>query len=653
MSACSFWSFSHFVYLSLCASRNERPQLSLPFEVQKLAIALSSGFDHSVLKGVNMICELSIRNFRSIANADIPANWITTLVGANDAGKSNVLRALNLFFNGQTNPGEAFDFGRDHNQFAIVRQRKAAQIEIGIKFKLPSGYLRDDQPEEVVWRKVWRRDGEVRSLETRSFTDGSPFPPRSKIPALLDRIQFTYVPAIKDKAFFADLQGKLYDVLASVAEQPLKDSAGAFQEQLGEQLRNLLDSLRDVFSADATMRLPENLREIFENLEINSGGIPLSRRGDGIKIRHIPKMLKFIAEKRDELLTSGGVRYTHIWGFEEPENNVEMGAAFKMVDELVQVIADSDLYQLFITTHSPIFYRIDRYRPDAIEWLTSYFVSKLENDTIIETRRPDEVDETMGLMPIVAPYVAEAKKRHDELEAQLGTVREIAEQRKPTIFVEGDSDRVVLMKAWEHFSDVPTALVNICSGEEAYGGASALRSRALAWLLTLRHRPPAQRVKAAAIFDADATGMKEKSALSEEMKRLNLTGLGLRVVALEKPPRLRHLAQQGYNLPVDLEAYYTDALWERAERSGWLEEIEDLSQLLSRKMLATMAAGGANPFAALSPEDALRLKNRFNDRGKRSASRWLSNLEKPEAGQQLDGLRPLIAELRGHLLPAV
>jgi AAA15 family ATPase/GTPase len=55
-----------------------------------------------------MISELSIRNFRSIAAADISTNWITTLVGANDAGKSNVLRALNLFFNGETNPSEGF-----------------------------------------------------------------------------------------------------------------------------------------------------------------------------------------------------------------------------------------------------------------------------------------------------------------------------------------------------------------------------------------------------------------------------------------------------------------------------------------------------------------------------------------------------------------
>lgn len=598
-----------------------------------------------------MISELSIRNFRSISSADVPANWITTLVGANDAGKSNVLRALNLFFNGQTNPGEPFDFGRDHNQFAAVRKSKAPQIEISIKFRLPDGYLREAQPSDVLWKKVWRRDGEVRNLETRTFADGSAFPPRSKIPSLLDRIQFTYIPAIKDRAFFADLQGRLYDVLASVAEQPLKDSAGEFQEQLGQQLRNLLDSLREAFDADATMRLPENLREIFENLEINSGGIPLSRRGDGIKIRHIPMMLKFIAQKHDELLTRGGVRYTHLWGFEEPENNVEMSAAFRMGDEFVDVVADSDLYQLIITTHSPIFYRLDYHRPEATEWLTSHFVSKRGNDTSIETRDPDEVDESMGLMPIVAPYVAKAKERYGELEAQLVAVRDIAAQRRPTVFVEGESDRVVLTKAWEVFGGVPVAQVNICAGDGAYGGAGALRSRALAWLLTLRHRAPPQRVRAAAVFDSDPSGTQERVALGTEITRLKLGALGLRVVALDAPLRLRPLVQQGFSIPIDLEALYTDAFWTHADQNGWLEPIEDLGPMLSRRMVAAMAAGGNNPFEGLAPGDALRLRNRFGDRGKRCAARWLSSLAHADAERELEAFRSLITSLRAHLLP--
>ena len=598
-----------------------------------------------------MISRISIRNFRSIASADVEANWITTLVGANDAGKSNVLRALNLFFNGRTAADEPFEFARDHNQFAAVRQRKAPQIEVTILFDLPEGYHREELPTQVEWRKVWRRGGEARDLESRRFAGGIEFPPRSRIPALLDRVQFTYIPAIKDKAFFADLQGRLYDVLASVAEQPLKDSAGAFQAQLGEQLQELLDTLRGTFGAEATMRLPENLREIFENLEINSGEVPLSRRGDGIKIRHIPMMLRFIAEKRDNLMDRGGVRYTHLWGFEEPENNVEMSAAFKMGDGFVDLVADTDRYQLFVTTHSPIFYRLDRQRPEATEWITSHFVSKEGAETRIETRAPDDADESMGLMPIVAPYVAQAKERYDRIESQLAAVREIAPQRRPTVFVEGESDRTVVTRAWELFSGVPVDRVNICAGDGAYGGASALGSRALAWMLTLRHRAPADRVRAAALFDADASGSAERKTLGDEMTRLDLGNLGLRLFPLGTPPRLRALARAGFSVPVDLEAMYTDAMWDRAEQRGWLEDRGALGQLLSQRMIDEMAAGAPNPFAALTPQDARRLQRKFDDRGKRAISRMLANMRQDLAEAELDAFRPIVATLAGHLFP--
>lgn len=485
-------------------------------------------------------------------------------------------------------------------------------------------------------------------MESRNFIDGTEFPQRSKIPALLDRIRFTYVPAIKDKAFFADLQGRLYDVLSSVAEGPLKDSAGAFQAQLGAQLHELLNTLHTAFGAEATMRLPENLRQIFENLEINSGEIPLSRRGDGIKIRHIPMMLNFISVKRDELLTRGGVRYTHIWGFEEPENNVEMSSAFQMAGEFVDLITTSRHFQLFLTTHSPIFYRLDSHRPEAANWLVSHFVSKSGKDTSVETRSPDEVDESMGLMPIVAPYITQAKARFDELNAQLLDVREVAEQRRPTIFVEGDNDLQVINRSWILFSGQPDQTINISAGGNSYGGANALQSRALAWLLTLRHKPVVERVKAVAIFDADLSGSTARKNLIAEIERLNLSNLGLKILGLRAPNRLVPLIQKGFQIPIDLESYYTDSMWERANSGGWLESIDELNNLLSPNMVKTMLDSGANPFQSLSPADALRLKFKFSDNGKRNAARKIMRATSAEATQELDEFKPLIAQIMRH-----
>ena len=149
-----------------------------------------------------MITKISIRNFRSIEREEFDCNWITTFVGENDAGKSNVLRALNLFFNGYTDPGVSFNFNRDFNIFATTRRQTARQIEIKVTFYLPQGYHRDGYAHEVEWAKVWRGSGLFLDKGYRRYVDRKDFVSRSKIPTLLDRIRFTYIPAIKDQSFF-------------------------------------------------------------------------------------------------------------------------------------------------------------------------------------------------------------------------------------------------------------------------------------------------------------------------------------------------------------------------------------------------------------------------------------------------------------------
>lgn len=54
------------------------------------------------------IASIRIKNFRSIRNETIAAKDFNIFVGLNDAGKSNVLKALNLFFTGETDYGKSF-----------------------------------------------------------------------------------------------------------------------------------------------------------------------------------------------------------------------------------------------------------------------------------------------------------------------------------------------------------------------------------------------------------------------------------------------------------------------------------------------------------------------------------------------------------------
>ena len=66
-----------------------------------------------------IIDQIEIKNFRSFGNRKgettrlVKLNPLNILSGSNDSGKSNILRGLNLFFNGNTDIDQFFDFQRD------------------------------------------------------------------------------------------------------------------------------------------------------------------------------------------------------------------------------------------------------------------------------------------------------------------------------------------------------------------------------------------------------------------------------------------------------------------------------------------------------------------------------------------------------------
>lgn len=535
---------------------------------------------------------------------------------------------------------------QDFNQFVAPGRGKARQISIKIRLDLPDTYRHDAKHHhQVEWTKIWRESGEMADMSQRNFVGGEKFGSYSKIPKLLDRIRFTYVPAVKDRAFFADMQGRLYDVLASVAAEPLRDSAEVFENQLQAQLEALLTSIQEVFSGDAAMRLPENLRTIFENLEIRSGEVPLSRRGDGIKIRHIPMLLKFIAEKQDEIMNKGGIRFTHIWGFEEPENNVEMAACFKMADDLCNLIEVRPHYQLFMTTHSPIFYRLNNRDGEPDEKITTHFVEKIGNDSKVTSRDPEQVDETMGLMPLLAPFVLEAKERYEEAVAESDRMKELAARRCPTLFVEGITDKMVLQKALATLAPgaVPNLLIQ--DGGDDYGSANAVASRALAWQLEMRHRAPRNIVPAMAIFDKDPAGISARHKLSEDMKHVGMQGSG-KFLIYEIPPFGRFIPlMKNMKIPIDLESCYPDEVWEHAEDQGWLEDADPYSYISDDLAKAILRGERQDPITALREQDRWGINRRFTDDGKIKVARYIRDLPTQDAARILQHFTVIVRKI--------
>jgi len=576
------------------------------------------------------IKKIVIKNFRSIESLSIDCSNITTFVGANDAGKSNVLRALNLFFNDKTDHALPFQFERDYNVFSPKQAKKAKHIIVELTIELPETYKREGYPDDIIWRKEWRSNGLYSDGGFRRYTDKQDFPQRSRVPLLLDRIVFDYVPAIKDKYFFADLQGKVYDVLSTVAETNLRNSASSFELAIQGQLEELLSSVSAVFHNSNDMRLPENLRQIFENLEFNSNGIPLSRRGDGIKIRHIPMILRFIAEKSNSIHKQGVSH--HIWGFEEPENNVEMASCFEMASQFIEV--SSENYQIFITTHSPVFYGISE---ENIELVKAYGVSKIGNFSKIELLSKEVADHEMGLMQLVTPYVNKEReqwvKRNSVIETELNKLKaeSTLDQNLPHIFVEGKTDVLVLKKAINIFYPEHSDKVKLhCVGRDGHGSASAASNRAKAWHFNQQHqRNP---IKAVLLLDKDDSG---EQAKADFHKSGNLLGQPIVKAILweinNKPIGL----DEGFKLPIDLESLYPNEIWDKADKEGWLESREPhtfiTDQIQKKINNACINYNQFDLFADIDIKSKARITKKFSDVGKEKAAKWISSQSDPEA----------------------
>lgn len=81
---------------------------------------------------LRLIRGIEISYFRSIYKMRLDdLAEATILFGRNDCGKSNILRALNLFFSNETNPYQALDFVRD---LCHARLAEAANLSGAHKF---------------------------------------------------------------------------------------------------------------------------------------------------------------------------------------------------------------------------------------------------------------------------------------------------------------------------------------------------------------------------------------------------------------------------------------------------------------------------------------------------------------------------------------
>lgn len=482
---------------------------------------------------------IHIKNFRSIVDATIELDDFNFFVGKNDSGKSNVLKAINLFFNERTDYDTPFNFAVDYSKFAKRSIHQAKEIMIALDVQMPATF-KDGGIK--TWTKIWRKEGLYSDNATELFSRGT------KGTTFLSRIKYMYVPAIKSADYFKYLLSQVYDSMTEVADSALKDLNKKYSSELQEVTHGLSENLQNVLHMRSDIQMPRELSTLFKDLSFSTTdkfvkNVDLNQRGDGIKARHIPSILNFMQENMEENRAKNTVSYNFIWGFEEPENGVEYSLCYEMAEELYDYRKKC---QLLITTHSPAIYAIKN--RDATR---CYYVSKKESgatayDTDISV---DEINQKIGLMPLIAPYLMEQKTKYDdELKNLENAIEKLQEEYKQAteqivILAEGKTDIKHLKAAFSHIDDPHGILSKISyyDFENQVLGADDLLP-----LLNKLASIPAKGVVYLAMFDRDKHNEEgEYRKVSENVYRFNIPAL--------------NNAERNVDDEISIEHYYTNA----------------------------------------------------------------------------------------------
>ncbi|HVK42313.1 MAG TPA: AAA family ATPase [Phenylobacterium sp.] len=416
---------------------------------------------------MQLIRRIEINYLRSLYSAvlDNPGD-MNVVFGRNDSGKSNLLRALNLFFNEEIEPGQDLEFELDFSDIRrdAAKSAKGRQfIAIRIDFNVPPNY-RPSLGDVISIKRQWNIYGERTDTLPRGLSKGS----KIQLTRFLNQIDFSYIPAIKDLQVFGDLIERMYGAAAqSTGFEAVTDT---FVEAIREQTSGLSAGLSKLFGSTTRLAAPTDMGLLFRSLDFahgDDGHSLLRQKGDGVKARHLPELLRYINEHES------GKKF-FIWGFEEPENSLDLGAADAEAERFAEIAARSDT-QVFITSHSPAFYLASSERTKAD--IRRVFVSKQKpghgaRDLVVPKNAIsviDTLDDAESRMKeaslLQLPYLirqwSDLKKDRDALEEQAEHLKRKLEILKvPTLFVEGRFDKELFEAAFVR-AGIPKTAINV------------------------------------------------------------------------------------------------------------------------------------------------------------------------------------------------
>jgi len=331
------------------------------------------------------LVSFSVTNYRSITKAyKLPIRRSTVLIGPNNEGKSNIVRALVISLEmlsriggvkiqrGRLRSSERYnEFYEWQRDFPVSLQSKSPPGESIFNLELQLSELEVAEFETEVQSKL---NGTLpieltlgeKQAGFKVLKKGPGGPALSKkaeqiAQFISKRVNLSYIPAVRTAKSVHEIVGELVerelaaveshaayqDALKAVAkiQQPVLDKISA---SIKETLKEFLPNVREV-----RVSIPEEerfraLRRACEIVVDDGTPTQLIRKGDGVQSLAALSIMRHASE-------SSGAGRNLILAIEEPESHLHPNA----IHQLKEVVAEiARKHQVIMTTHCPLF--VDR-----------------------------------------------------------------------------------------------------------------------------------------------------------------------------------------------------------------------------------------------------------------------------------------------------
>lgn len=340
---------------------------------------------------MSVVAYVEVENFRSLRRIEMDnLHDYVPIIGLNSSGKSNVLRALNLFFNAYLDEERTpLNMGDDYSSHAPKGKKKVVAVTVGLNLNSDFRVRGQDEfyeengiEDRIYIRRSWQLGNDkLTTIELLAFGRS----PEELVEASTENVaavlahiravRFVYVP---NHVRPADLIRRELEPLRSSLVSRLR-STKAYRESSVDELFSELRAMGERMFGDVSSAVSRGIPGVgiepdlpvdFADLIFNIG-LRATTVGEG------PRLPEFEGSGAQSLLlvhvlnladrthrgTGFGWIQASIWAVEEPESFLHAGLKIRFAEDLRGYAADSKR-QVFVTTHQDEFVRISE-----IAWL--------------------------------------------------------------------------------------------------------------------------------------------------------------------------------------------------------------------------------------------------------------------------------------------